>query len=143
MLTNHSSQSTIELYNKIGLYMEGIMANTIFGNRIRKLRLNSGMTMDELASKLNITKSRISMWENNGAVPREEMLIKLSNLFKVSIDYLLGNEKLEDNKPDNQRLNYIQRSLGKLDDERLEKAESVLKAVFEDIFEEEEDHGDL
>lgn len=123
--------------------MEGIMANTIFGNRIRKLRLNSGMTMDELASKLNITKSRISMWENNGAVPREEMLIKLSNLFKVSIDYLLGNEKLEDNKPDNQRLNYIQRSLGKLDDERLEKAESVLKAVFEDIFEEEEDHGDL
>ena len=50
------------------------MANTIFGNRIRKLRLNSGMTMDELASKLNITKSRISMWENNGAVPREEML---------------------------------------------------------------------
>lgn len=143
MLTNHSSQSTIKLYNKIRLYTEGIMANTIFGNRIRKLRLNSGMTMDELASKLNITKSRISMWENNGAVPREEMLIKLSNLFKVSIDYLLGNEKLEDNKPDNQRLNYIQRSLGKLDDERLEKAESVLKAVFEDIFEEEEDHGDL
>ncbi|RHV34972.1 XRE family transcriptional regulator [Ruminococcus sp. OM05-10BH] len=119
------------------------MANTIFGKRIRKLRHNNDMTMDELATKLNITKSRISMWENKGVVPREDVLIELSKLFKVSIDYLLGNENLEGSEPDNQRLNYIQRNLGKLDDDRLEKAESVLRAVFEDIFEEEEDHGGL
>lgn len=119
------------------------MANIIFSERIKKLRLNSGMTMDALATKLDVTKSRISMWENNGTVPREEVLIQLSKLYGVSIDYLLGNEEMEGNEPENKRLNYIQRSLGKLDDERLQKAESVLKAVFEDIFEEEEDHGDL
>lgn len=119
------------------------MANKIFGERIKKLRLNSNMTMDILAQKLNVTKSRISMWENNGTVPREEVLIQLSKLYGVSIDYLLGNEDMEGSKPENLRLNYIQRSLGKLDNERLQKAESVLKAVFEDIFDEEEDHGDL
>lgn len=119
------------------------MANKLFSERVRKLRLDNNMTMDALAEKLNITKSRISMWENNGTVPREDVLIQLSRLYGVSIDYLLGNEGQEGNQPDNPRLNYIQRSLGKLDNERLQKAESVLKAVFDDIFEEEENHGDL
>lgn len=119
------------------------MANKVFSERIKKLRLDNGFTMDALAEKLEITKSRISMWENNGTVPREDVLIQLSKLYGVSIDYLLGNEKRESSQPDNPTLNYIQRSLGRLDNERLQKAETVLKAVFEDIFDEEEDHGDL
>ena len=119
------------------------MANKSFSERIKKLRLDNGMTMDVLAEKLNVTKSRISMWENSGTVPREDVLIKFSKLYGVSIDYLLGNEEQEGNKPENQKLNYIQRGLGKLDSERLQKAESVLKAVFDDIFDEEEEHGDL
>ena len=119
------------------------MAYKVFSERIKKLRLDNKMTMDALAEKLGITKSRISMWENSGTVPREDILIQLSKLYGVSIDYLLGNEDMEGNNPENAKLNYIQRSLGKLDDERLQKAESVLKAVFEDIFDEEEEHGDL
>lgn len=119
------------------------MANKLFGERVKKLRLDNKMTMDELAQKLNITKSRISMWENNGTVPREDVLIQLSKLYGVSIDYLLGNEEQEGTQPVNMKLSYIQRNLGKLDNDRLQKAETVLKAVFEDIFDEEEDHGDL
>ncbi len=110
------------------------MANRIFSERIRKIRLNNNMTMDELAKLFNITKSRISMWENNGVVPREEILIKLSKYFNVSIDYLLGNEKIEVNVPENQRLKRIRCGLDKLDNKRLEKAEFVLKVVFDDIF---------
>ena len=56
----------------------------------KKLRTDSNMTMDALAKKLNITKSRISMWENNGTVPKEEILLELSKLYNVSIDYLWG-----------------------------------------------------
>lgn len=135
-------------YNIIAQYnficdLEEKMANKTFSERIKKLRLDNNMTMDALAEKLGVTKSRINMWENNGTVPREDILILLSKLYGVSIDYLLGNETMEGTQPDNQKLNYIQRSLGKLDNERLQKAESVLKAVFDDIFDEEEDHGDL
>ena len=119
------------------------MANKVFGDRIKRLRLNNNLTMDALAEKLNVTKSRISMWENSGTVPREDVLIQLSKMFDVSIDYLLGNDEMEGNQPENQKLSYIQRSLGKLDDEKLQKAESVLRAVFDDIFDEEEEHGDL
>lgn len=113
------------------------MANKLFSKRVKKLRLDNKMTMDKLAQKLNITKSRISMWENNGTVPREDILIQLSKLYGVSIDYLLGNEEQEGNQPVNVKLSYIQRSLGKLDNDRLQKAEMILKAAFEDVFDEE------
>lgn len=110
------------------------MANKVFGKRIKKIRLDNNMTLYAFAKTLNATRSRISMWETTGVVPREETLIKLSKLYNVSIDYLLGNEKMEGVSPKNKKLDYIQRSLGKLDNERLHKAEVLLKTVFDDIF---------
>ena len=114
------------------------MNNKIFGTRIRKLRSDLKLSMEGLAKELNTNKSTVSMWENSGVVPREEMLIKISKLFNVSIDYLLGNEKREGKIPSSKKLSYIQRNLEKMDEERLEKAESILKTVFEDIFNDDE-----
>lgn len=119
------------------------MGNKVFSERIRKLRIDSNLTMDALAKKLNITKSRISMWENNGTVPREEILLELSKLFNVSIDYLLGNDKMEGREPDKAELKILQRGLSNLNEEDLKKAKTVLGAMFDNIFAEEEDHGNL
>lgn len=119
------------------------MGNITFAERIKKLRMDRNLTLDGLAKALNINKSRIGMWENNGTVPRDDILIQLSKYFNVSIDYLLGNEKMEDKEPDSERLQYLQRGLGKLDEGRLEKAEKMLSVMFDDIFEngEEDDDG--
>lgn len=119
------------------------MGNDTFANRIKKLRTDKNLSLDGLANELGINKSRIGMWETNGTVPRDDILIKLSKYFGVSIDYLLGNEKMEDKEPDSERLQYLQRGLGKLDEGRLEKAEKVLSVMFDDIFEngEEDDDG--
>jgi len=114
------------------------MGNEIFASRIKKLRIDKKLTLDGLANEFNINKSRIGMWENIGTVPRDDVLIELSKYFDVSIDYLLGNDKMEDKKPDSQRLQYLQSSLGKLDEGRLEKAEKMLSVMFDDIFEDEE-----
>lgn len=122
--------------------MEIDMGNEIFASRIKKLRTDKKLTLDGLANELNINKSRIGMWENNGTVPRDDVLIELSKYFDVSIDYLLGNDKMEDKKPDSQRLQYLQRGLGKLDEGRLEKAEKMLSVMFDDIFEDEEEDDD-
>lgn len=119
------------------------MANKIFSERIKLLRKNSNMTMEALATKLNVTKSRISMWENNGTVPRQEILVDISKLFNVSIDYLLGNENMQGEKPSKPKLQVLQRGLENLNNDELEKAKTVLSAVFGEIFAEEEDHGDL
>ena len=117
------------------------MANKNFGKLIKKLRTNSKLTMEELAKKVGVKKSTVSMWENSNVVPRDDILIKLSKIFNVSIDYLLGNEKRE--TLPNTKLEYIQRNLEKLDEKKLEQAENVFKAVFMDIFDEEEDHHGL
>ena len=65
------------------------MGNKSFANRIRKLRMDKNLSLERLATELGINKSRIGMWENNGTVPRDDILIKLSKYFNVSIDYLL------------------------------------------------------
>ncbi len=118
------------------------MGNTVFKKRLKDLRNQKGLTMDQLAKTLNISKSRISMWENNGTVPRKDMLIELANFYNVSIDYLLGNDQYDGVNVNNKRLNYLQRNLGKLDEKELIQAEGMLKAVFKEIFEDDEDEND-
>ena len=57
---------------------------------IRKLRKNFNLSQVELASKLGVTKQCVSNWENDNILPSIDMLIKLSRLFNVPTDYLLG-----------------------------------------------------
>lgn len=118
------------------------MENSIFGQRIKKLRVDRGYSMEELAQIIGTTKSSVNMWENGGSIPRDNILIELSSVFDVSIDYLLGNEKMEEKIPENKKLHYIQRNLEKLDKEKLDKAEKILQTVFNDIFDENEDEED-
>ncbi len=115
------------------------MGNGTFSARIKELRRQKGISMDELAKELNVTKSRVNMWENNGTLPRSAALIDLANFYGVSIDYLIGNDNVNFQDPTNKRLNSLQRNLSKLDEEELEKAEGMLKAVFMDIFNDDED----
>ena len=63
-----------------------------FGYKLRALRTAAGMTQDELAKKLGITKSVISAYENDMRRPSYEILIKLAHIFNVTVDYLLGVE---------------------------------------------------
>lgn len=59
-------------------------------NRIKILREELKMTQQELADKLDGAKSTIAMYENETRKPSLEVLIKLSEIFNCSIDYLLG-----------------------------------------------------
>lgn len=63
--------------------------NTI-GDRIKKLRTARKMTQNELAERINVTKSTISAYENGTRLPSYDVLIKLARIFKVSTDNLLG-----------------------------------------------------
>lgn len=129
--------STIKLHKYEG---GDNMGNSIFGKRISKLRKDRNMTMEDVANAVNTTKSSVNMWENADVIPRESILIELSKVFNVSIDYLLGNDKMEDKVPENKKLQVIQRGLENLDEERLAKAEIILETVFGDIFN--DDSGD-
>ena len=55
-----------------------------------ELRTKAGLSQDELAEKLFVTRQAVSRWENGETVPNTETLKLLSNLFNVSINTLLG-----------------------------------------------------
>ena len=59
-------------------------------NRIKMLREEKQLTQQELADKLNSAKSTIGMYENGNRKPSYEVLIKLSEIFDCSIDYIVG-----------------------------------------------------
>ena len=62
----------------------------MLSKKITELRLSFGWTQVQLAQKLGITKQTISNWENDNIQPSIDMLVKLSKVFNVSTDYLLG-----------------------------------------------------
>ncbi|MBQ7674646.1 MAG: helix-turn-helix transcriptional regulator [Alphaproteobacteria bacterium] len=119
------------------------MGNQVFGRRIKELREKKSLSMEQLANELNVTKSRVNMWENNGTIPRGDVLIQLAKFFDVSTDYLLGKDDESQISLTNTKLGTLQRNLGKLNEADLEKAEGMLKAVFMDIFNDEEDDDDV
>ena len=60
---------------------------------IRRLRTEKGLSQDELAEKLFVTRQAVSRWENGETVPNTETLKLLSRLFDVSINTLLGSPR--------------------------------------------------
>ena len=59
-------------------------------NRIKLLREELNLTQQELADKLDSAKSTVAMYENESRKPSYEVLIKLSEIFGCSIDYIIG-----------------------------------------------------
>ena len=63
----------------------------LIGKRIKELRNKYKFTQTELAEKVGVTKSTIAAYENDSRQPSFEVLIKMAEVFKVSIDSLLLN----------------------------------------------------
>ena len=62
-------------------------------NIIFELRTNRGLSQDELAERICVTRQAVSRWENGETVPNTETLKLLSKLFDVSINTLLGSPR--------------------------------------------------
>ena len=63
-----------------------------FFERLYELRVESGLSRAQLAEKLNVSVRLISYWENGQRECDFDMLIKIADIFSVSIDYLLGRK---------------------------------------------------
>ena len=57
------------------------------------LRTREGLSQDELAEKVFVTRQAVSRWENGETIPNTETLKRLSNIFNVSINTLLGSPR--------------------------------------------------
>jgi transcriptional regulator with XRE-family HTH domain len=62
-------------------------------NILKELRIRQGLSQDELAEKIYVTRQAVSRWENGETTPNTETLKLLSGLFDVSINTLLGSPR--------------------------------------------------
>lgn len=80
-------------------------------DNIKTLRKRKGLSQEELAIKLNVVRQTISKWEQGLSVPDSEMLIKISEIFEVSVSTLLGENipesKIDDLKTISEKLEII------------------------------------
>ena len=60
------------------------------GNKLNQLRKLSGMTQEQLAVKIDVSRQTISKWESDSTSPDLDSIVKLSRIFHVSLDDLLG-----------------------------------------------------
>ncbi len=63
-----------------------------FGSQIKQIRLEQNMTQEQFAQALHVTRQAISNWENNKNLPDIGMLLEISQICHVSLDYLIKGD---------------------------------------------------
>ena len=64
----------------------------MLGEKIHQLRKGKGLSQEELAGQLTVSRQAISKWELGESIPDTENVVQLSKIFGVSTDYLLNDE---------------------------------------------------
>ena len=66
-----------------------------FGEKIKSLREQNGITQEELAQKLYVTRTAVSKWENDKGFPSIDTLKHLAELFGVTLDELVSDDAVK------------------------------------------------
>ncbi len=61
----------------------------MIGEQLSKLRMKHNMTQEEFAERMDVSRQAVSKWELNKTIPDVNKILKMSELFQVSVDYLL------------------------------------------------------
>lgn len=65
-----------------------------FAHRLKELRTECGLTQVQLAKMVGCHQSMITRWESGECEPSSSVILKLSDVFNCSTDYLLGKKEL-------------------------------------------------
>ena len=99
------------------------------GQRIQELRRQAGLTQEQLAERMGVTRQAVSKWESDGGVPELDTLIAMSRLFHVTIGQLLGVEEAPQGDGDSGQEDGGQAQAGAGLDE--EQVETILRRYVE------------
>ena len=68
-----------------------------FGEKLKVLRKEKGYSQEEFAGLLNVSRQAVSKWESDRGTPETDKLLQISNMFGVTLDYLLKEESSDEN----------------------------------------------
>lgn len=113
-------------------------------NRIKLLREELNMTQQELADKLDGAKSTVAMYEKGDRKPSMEVLLKLSEIFDCSIDYILGKSdirspELQEDPLGLAKIGFSMKDYNPPTDKQREQLAELIKVVLKDNKKEKED----
>lgn len=87
------------------------MRNNVSAARIKRLRNEAGLTQEELAKKINVSRSCVANWENGVRLPECINIMKMAFIFKAPMDYFYG---LSDHRYNINIQDHIELDLSKL-----------------------------
>ena len=93
------------------------MAMEEFARRLKEFRISRGLKQNEVADLLAISPRVYNRWERGGAVPRLDTLVRLADIFQVTLDELSGRRKVKEDdavRIQNPRLHKLYREIDKL-----------------------------
>lgn len=67
-----------------------------FSEKLVTLRKSNALTQEQLAEKLDVSRQSVSKWESGQAIPELDKIVALSNVFEVTIDYLLKPTEIDE-----------------------------------------------
>ena len=85
-----------------------------FSEKLISLRRKAGLSQEQLAAQLDVTRQSVSKWESGSAVPELGKLIALSDLFGVTIDYLVKDTVTEPERAETAEAVQLERRLNEL-----------------------------
>lgn len=101
-----------------------------FNNRLYQLRKQKGLSQEELANRLNVSRQTVSKWEVGDSTPDMEKLIAISDLFDVSLDKLVMGKEDEPQAPTTTKSELVTVLNEKiLTSKNKKKAKTILKIV--------------
>lgn len=106
-----------------------------FADKLSYLRKKLGWSQEELANQMEVSRQSVSKWESGQSIPEIEKMIRLSDIFDVSLDYLLKDGR-EVDRPENTREEGINQRVVTMNEaiEFLEIKENTSKKVALGVF---------
>lgn len=104
-----------------------------FNEQLYRYRKAKGLSQEELAGKINVSRQTVSKWELGDSAPDMEKLINLAEIFGVSLDELVNGNKFEDNDKEKEEMKVPQADNGRqkimLTEENKVKGKRLLKCM--------------
>ncbi len=97
-----------------------------FGNRVKKIRKEKGISQSTLAKAVGVSTNAISQYETSKRFPNEEILVNICSYLDVTADYLLGLSEVSHPSP---ALRKLSKKFEKFDDEQIEAINTFITAM--------------
>jgi transcriptional regulator with XRE-family HTH domain len=133
-LKNASSVIALLIYVQYTARMQALFQHSCYSvhmselSNLRKLRLKAGISVRELARRINEQPTNVSYWERTGKLPRSDVLVPMAEALGVSLEEILGLPKIKNTRSPGGRAGEVFQAVSRLPRSQQKKILDVVEA---------------